>query len=104
MSLICKSKTLFESAGCGRHCGRIINRAPVAVALWATRTFRRAKRLQLFLYDLGVLDHGDAAASAILPFNVIVLPQYSAIDRSLLMFADDQYALPSLTIPAGPRS
>ena len=28
----------------------------------ATRAFRTAKRLQLFLYDLGVFDHGDAAA------------------------------------------
>src|SRR4029077_21219845 len=61
ISLICKSKTLFESASCGRHCDRIINRAPVAVALRATRAFRTAKRLQIFFHDLGVLDHGDAA-------------------------------------------
>ena len=30
--------------------------------MWATGAFRTAKRLQLFLYDLGVLDHGDPAA------------------------------------------
>ena len=56
ISLICKSKTLFESASCGRHCGRIINRAPVfersrgfrrVCCRDSTRAFRTAKRLQL---------------------------------------------------------
>ena len=53
--------------------------------------FRTAKRLQLFLYDLGVLDHGDAAALGHFAFQcdrfAAVLSQL-IVDR--LVFADDQ--------------
>jgi hypothetical protein len=44
----------------------------------ATRAFRAAKQLQLFLHDLSVLDHGDAASVGHFALQVIVLPQYSA--------------------------
>src|SRR5438876_5965533 len=89
--LICKSKMLFELASCGRRCGPIINRPPVAVALRATRAFRTAKRLQLFLYDLGVLDHGDAAAFG---HFALQCDRFAAVLSELivhrLVFADDQ--------------
>src|SRR4029077_7555744 len=84
-------KTLFESASCARRCGPIINRAPIAVALWATRAFRTAKRLQLFLYDLGVLDHSDAAALGHFAFQC---DRFAAVLSELivhrLVFADHQ--------------
>src|SRR5438309_4121594 len=91
ISLIYKSKTLFESAGCGRRCGPITNDRSVAVALCETRAFRTAKRLQLFLYDLGVLDHGDAAALGHFAFQG---DRFAAVLGELivhrLVFADDQ--------------
>ena len=53
--------------------------------------FRTAKRLQLFLYDLGVLDHGDAAA---LGHFALQRDRFAAILSQLivhrLVFADDQ--------------
>jgi len=56
-----------------------------------TRAFREAKRLQLFLYDLGVLEHGNTAALGDLAFQrnrlAAVLSQL-IVHR--LVFADDQ--------------
>ena len=53
--------------------------------------FRTAKRLQLFLYDLGVLDHGDAAALGHFAFQC---DRFAAVLSELivhrLVFADDQ--------------
>ena len=55
------------------------------------RAFRTAKRLQLFLYDLGVLDHGDAAALGHFAFQ---RDRFAAVLGELivhrLVFADDQ--------------
>ena len=58
------------------------------------RAFRTAKRLQLFLYDLGVLDHGDAAALGHFAFQC---DRFATVLSELivhrLVFADDQVGL-----------
>src|ERR1700758_258242 len=87
--LICKSKTLFESASCDRHFGRITNDRSVAGAVRGTRF--AAKGLELFLYDLGVLDHGDSAA---LGHFALQSDRFAAVLSQLivhrLVFADDE--------------
>jgi hypothetical protein len=55
------------------------------------RAFRTAKRLQLFLHDLGVLDHGDPTA---LGQFALQCDRFAAVLSELivhrLVFADDQ--------------
>ena len=78
ISLIYKSKTLSESASCGRLCGPIINRALVTVALWAMRAFGQRNGYNYFFTISAFSIMAMPPRSAILPFNVIVFPQYSA--------------------------
>src|SRR5438477_11282372 len=80
ISLIYKSRTLFESAGCGRHFARITSDLdcysersrgiPSQHALAALRDASTAVRSARYveqrrascLNELGVIDHGDATA------------------------------------------
>jgi len=57
----------------------------------------------LFLYDLGVLDHGDTATLGELAFHGdIFTAVLSELLVDWLVFANHQIGLPSLTIPTGP--
>jgi len=95
--LICKSRTLFESASCGRRFGRIISDldchsersrgvpsqhdlAALRDALTALRSaqYDEQRRARYFLTNSAFSIMAMPPRSAILPFNVTVLPQYSA--------------------------